>query len=149
MLDTCRRMSSIEVVRLAARGPGRPSTSHRIFGFRVARARFFLVLSARHPADSFIRAPLIELGISNVGNRSKEMRGSDGTATITPSIFPRAVYVRKVMERMSSFYYKRNRVEPVNEIRTARRSVLARLTLERTMGHGESQIGYLANYIIM
>ena len=53
------------------------------------------------------------------------------------------------MERMSSFYYKRNRVEPVNEIRTARRPVLARLTLERTMGHGESQIGYLANYIIM
>jgi len=53
------------------------------------------------------------------------------------------------MERMSSFYYKRNRVEPVNEIRTARRSALARLTLERTMGHGESQIGYLANYIIM
>jgi len=78
-----------------------------------------------------------------------EMRGSDGTATITSSIFPRAVYVRKVMERLSSFYYKRNRVEPVNEIRTARRPVLARLTLERTMGHGESQIGYLANYIIM
>jgi len=78
-----------------------------------------------------------------------EMRGSDETATITPSIFPRAVYVRKVMERMSSFYYKRNRVEPVNEIRTVRRPVLARLTLERTMGHGESQIGYLANYIIM
>jgi hypothetical protein len=27
-----------------------------------------------------------------------EMRGSDGTAAITPSIFPRAVYVRKAME---------------------------------------------------
>lgn len=78
-----------------------------------------------------------------------EMRGSDGTATITPSIFPRAVYVRKVTERMSSIYYKRNRTEPVNEIRTARRPVLARVTLESTMGHGESQIGYLANYIIM
>jgi hypothetical protein len=58
MLDTCRRMSSIEVVRLVSRGFGRPSTSHRIFGFRVARARFFLVLSARHPVDSFICAPL-------------------------------------------------------------------------------------------
>ena len=59
MFDTCWRMSSIEVVRLVSRGPGRPSTSHRIFGFRVARARFFLVLSARHPVDSFIRAPFI------------------------------------------------------------------------------------------
>lgn len=58
MFDTCRRMSSIEVVRLVSRGLGRPSTSHRIFGFRVARARFFLVLSARHPVDSFISAPL-------------------------------------------------------------------------------------------
>lgn len=61
MFDTCLRMSSIEVVRLVSRGPGRPSTSHRIFGFRVARARFFLVLSARHPVDSFIGAPLSNL----------------------------------------------------------------------------------------
>ena len=59
MFDTCRRMSSIEVVRLGSRGLGRPRTSHRIFGFRVARARFFLVLSARHPVDSFISAPYI------------------------------------------------------------------------------------------
>ena len=44
MFDTCRRMSSIEVVRLVSGGLGRPSTSHRIFGFRVARARFFHVL---------------------------------------------------------------------------------------------------------
>jgi hypothetical protein len=58
MFDTCKRMSSIEVVTLVSRGPGRPSTSHLIFGFRVARARFFLVLSARHPVDSFISAPL-------------------------------------------------------------------------------------------
>jgi len=58
MFDTCSRMSSIEVVRLGSSGPGRPSTSHLIFGFRVARARFFLVLSARHPVDSFISAPL-------------------------------------------------------------------------------------------
>jgi hypothetical protein len=77
MLDACRRISSIEVVKLVSRGLGRPSTSHRIFGFRVARARFFLVLSARHPVDSFIRAPFIEPGISNVGTRSMEMRGSD------------------------------------------------------------------------
>lgn len=52
------------------------------------------------------------------------------------------------MERMSSIYYKKNCAEPVNEIRTARRPVLARLTLESTMGHGQSQIGYLANCII-
>ena len=57
MFDTCRRMSSIEVIELVSRGLGRPSTSQRIFGFRVARARFFLVLSARHPEDSFIQAP--------------------------------------------------------------------------------------------
>ena len=43
----------------------------------------------------------------------------------------------------------RNRAETVNEIRTARRLVLARLTVESTMGHGESQIGYLANYITL
>ena len=67
MFDTCRRMSSMDVVRLVSRGPGRPSTSHLIFGFRVARARFFLVLSARHPVDSFICAPFIEPCISNVG----------------------------------------------------------------------------------
>ena len=58
MFDTCWRMSSIEVVRLGSRGLGRPSTSHLIFGFLVALARFFLVLSARHPVDSFIDAPL-------------------------------------------------------------------------------------------
>jgi hypothetical protein len=58
MFDTCRRISSIEVVRLVSIGPGRPSTSHRIFGFRVARARLFLILSARHPVDRFIYAPL-------------------------------------------------------------------------------------------
>ena len=67
MLDACRRISSIEVVKLVSRGLGGPSTSHRIF----------LVLSARHPVDSFICAPFIEPGISNVGNRSMEMRGSD------------------------------------------------------------------------
>ena len=61
----CLPLRSSELV---SRGPGRPSTSHRIFGFRVARARFFLVLSARHPVDSFIRAPLLEPGISNVEN---------------------------------------------------------------------------------
>ena len=86
MLDTCRRMSSIEVVKLVSRGFGRPSTSHRIFGFRVARARFFLVLSARHPVDRFIHAPLfIEPGVSNVGKRLMEMRGSDGNTTFHPS----------------------------------------------------------------
>jgi hypothetical protein len=63
-----------------------------------------------------------------------EMRGSDGTATITPSIFPRPVYVWEVIGRMSSIYYKRNRAEPANEIRTAQRPVLARLTLESTIG---------------
>ena len=46
MFDTCRRMSSIEVVRLGSRGPGRPSTSHRTLGFRVVRARFLLAFSA-------------------------------------------------------------------------------------------------------
>jgi len=37
----------------------------------------------------------IELGISNVGKRSKEMKGSDGTAKITPSIFLPGVDVRE------------------------------------------------------
>lgn len=76
MFDTCRRMSSIEVARSVSSGFGRPRTSHRIFGFRAARARFFLVLSARHPVDSFICAPFIETGISNVGRRSMGMKGS-------------------------------------------------------------------------
>ena len=102
MFDTCRRMSSIEVVRLVSRGLGRPSTSHRIFGFRVARARFFLVLSARHPVDSFISAPLYtEPSISNVENRSLEMRGSDRNAEIVPSIFLPGIHAQNMMERMS------------------------------------------------
>ena len=50
MFETCRRMSSIEVVGLVSRGFERPSTCHRIFGFRVARARFFLVLSGSPPS---------------------------------------------------------------------------------------------------
>jgi hypothetical protein len=53
------------------------------------------------------------------------------------------------MERMSSNYSMRNRAETINEILTARRLVLARLTVESTMGHGESQIGYLANDITL
>lgn len=77
------------------------------------------------------------------------MKGSDGTAKITPSIFPPGVYVQRMMDRMSSIYYKRNRAETINEARTARRLVLARLTVESTMGQGESQIGYLANGIIL
>jgi len=102
MFDTCRRMSSIEVVRLVSSGLGRPSTSHRIFGFRVARARFFLVLSARHPVDSFISAPLYtEPSISNVKNRSLEMRGSDRNAEIVPSIFLPRIHAQNMMERMS------------------------------------------------
>ena len=91
MFETCRRMSSIEVVRLESRGFGRPSTSHLIFGFRVARARFFLVLSARHPVDSFIYAPFIEPGISNVGKRLMEMRRSDRNTKVTGSIFLRSL----------------------------------------------------------
>ena len=76
IFDTWRRMSSIEIVRLDSRGLGRPSTSHRIFGFRVARARLFLVLSARHPVDSFISAPLhMEPDISN---RGKPLYGDEG-----------------------------------------------------------------------
>ena len=94
MFDTCLRMSSIEVVRLVSMGFGRPSTSHRIFGFRVARARFFLVLSARHPVDSFISAPL-EPGISNVEKRSMEMKGSDRNTKFIPSIFRQASKRRK------------------------------------------------------
>ena len=111
MLDACRRISSIEVVKLVSRGLGRPSTSHRIFGFRVARARFFLVLSARHPVDSFIRAPFIEPGISNVGNRSMEMRGSDRNTNIIPSIFLPGVYAQNMMEHMSNIYNTINRAE--------------------------------------
>jgi len=53
------------------------------------------------------------------------------------------------MERMSSIYCKRNRAETINEARTARRLVLARLAVKGTMGRGESQIGYLANGIIL
>jgi len=102
IFDTCRRMSSIEVVRLVPRGLGRPSTSHRIFGFRVARAWFFLVLSARHPVDSFIKAPLcIAPSISNVGKRSLEMRGSDRNAEIIPSIFLPGIQAQNMMDRMS------------------------------------------------
>ena len=102
MFDTCRRMSSIEVVRLVSRGPGRPSTSHRIFGFRVARARFFFVLSARHPVDNFISAPsYIEPSISTVGKRSMEMRGSDRNAEIIPSIFLPGIHAQNMTERMS------------------------------------------------
>ena len=87
MFDTCRRMSSMEVVRLVSSGLGRPNTSHLIFGFLVARARFFLVLSARHPVDSFIGAPLYsEPGISNMDTYSKEMRGPDSNAKTTLSI---------------------------------------------------------------
>jgi len=51
------------------------------------------------------------------------------------------------MERMSRNYCMSYRAETITEIGTARRLVLARLTLESTMGHGESQIGYLANDI--
>ena len=51
------------------------------------------------------------------------------------------------MERMSSNYCMRYRAETITEIGTARRLVLARLMLESTMGHSESQIGYLANDI--
>lgn len=78
ILDTCRRMSSIEVVRLVSRGPGRPSTSHLIFGFRVARARFFLVLSARHPVDSFISAPLYRTWHPQ---RGKTFAGDEGAGS--------------------------------------------------------------------
>ena len=51
------------------------------------------------------------------------------------------------MERKSRNYCIRYRAETITEIGTARRLLLARLTLESTMGHGESQIGYLANDI--
>lgn len=85
ILDTCRRMSSIEVLVLL-RGLGRPSTSQRIFGFRVARARFFLVLSARHPEDSFIHAPYIILGVSIVEYHSIEIEGSDENTALRPSL---------------------------------------------------------------
>lgn len=54
-----------------------------------------------------------------------------------------------MMDRMSSSYCKRNRAETINEARTARRLVLARLTVEGTMGQGESQIGYVTNGIIL
>lgn len=63
--DTCRRMSSIEVVSLASRGSGRPSTSQRILGFRVDCTRVLFSLFARHPVEKFIRAPL-EDSILNV-----------------------------------------------------------------------------------
>jgi hypothetical protein len=109
MFDTCRRMSSIEVVRVVSRGPGRPSTSHRIFGFRVARARFFLVLSARHPVDSFINAPLLNLASPTWGKCSMEMRGSDRNADIIPSIFLAGIHAQNMMERMSSTSYSRTK----------------------------------------
>lgn len=101
MFDTCRRMSSIEVVRLVSSGLGRPSTSHRIFGFRVARARFFLVLSALHPVDSFICAPSYIAPSLQRGKRTMEMRGSDRNADIIPSIFLLGIHAQKMTERMS------------------------------------------------
>ena len=69
--------------------------------------------------------------------------------SLRPSSFLPGVYAQKKIERMSSNYYMRNRAETINEIRTARRLVLARLTVESTMGLGESQIGYLANDITL
>jgi hypothetical protein len=51
-----------------------------------------------------------------VGKRSKEMRGSDGTASVTPPIFLPGLYVQKKMERMSSIYYMRNRADTIKEI---------------------------------
>jgi hypothetical protein len=46
---------------------------------------------------------------------------------------------------MSNIYCKINRAEQSNEIQNARGLVLARMKVEVTMGHGESQIGYVAN----
>ena len=69
--------------------------------------------------------------------------------SLRPASFLPRVYEQKEIERMSSNYYLRNRAETINEIRTARRLVLARLTVESTMGLGESQIGYLANDITL
>jgi len=104
-------MSSIEVVRLVSRGPGRPSTSHRIFGFLVARARFFLVLSARHPVDSFITYSLIEPGVSK---RESLFNGDAdiGMKDKNHSIHLRAmVQAQEIMERLSNFYCKIDRAE--------------------------------------
>lgn len=69
--------------------------------------------------------------------------------SLRPASFLPRVYAQKKIERMSSNYYLRNRAETINEIRTARRLVLARLTVESTMGLGKSQIGYLANDITL
>jgi len=57
MPDTCWRMSFIEVVALVPSAPGRPSTSHRTFGLRAARARFFLAFSAPDRWVKFIPPP--------------------------------------------------------------------------------------------
>jgi hypothetical protein len=59
--ETCRRMSSIEGVTPLPRASGRPSTSHRTLGFRIARARFFLVFSEPHPFLKAISAPSRDL----------------------------------------------------------------------------------------
>jgi hypothetical protein len=51
------------------------------------------------------------------------------------------------MERMSSTSYRTNRAETIEYDGTARGVVLARTSGQNTTGHGESQIGYLANEV--
>ena len=108
MLDTCRRISSIEVIWLLSRGFGSPSTSHRIFGFRVARARFFFVLwPATQRIASYVL--LYENQVSPSWKYgSMEMRGGWKTRS-SPAHFPAGVYAEKMKERKSDIYSKINR----------------------------------------
>ena len=76
-----------------------------------------------------------------------EMRGSDRNAEIISSIFLPGIHVQNMMERMSSTSYRTNRAETIEYDGTARGVVLARTSAQNTMGHGESQIGYLANEV--
>ena len=51
------------------------------------------------------------------------------------------------MERKRSIYCKITRAETVICDSKRAKASVARMTVEGTMGHGGSQIGYLANYI--
>lgn len=146
MFDTCRRMSSIEVVRLVSRGPGRPSTSHRILGFRVARARFFLVLSARHPVDSFMvllcRPWHLQRESMRDGDEGVGLKGRDHSAHL-PARCSSARNDGTFEQHLLQYRSHRDSRISLQALRV----VVARMTAQNTMGNGESQIGYLANYI--
>ncbi len=130
MFDTCRRMSSIEVVRLVSRGPGRPSTSHLIFGFRVARARFFLVLSARHPVDSFISAPLYMEPTSPTWEKVQCIEGIRKKCRNHCFHLSAGIHVQNMMERMNQHSPPKDQSRRDNAMKASARGILLTRTMD-------------------